>query len=192
MNKKLAVISTGVAGCVLALMWLIQPQATKISAPQNTAAKSNPMPVPAEVPANLPAAEQPAKVVVMPAEVAREPQRPQKQNLGRVANPKEPIQDPNARVALSLVGVDPDAEAYWLGAITDPNLSKQEREDLMEDLNEDGLSDPKHPGPEDMPLIANRIRLIEEIVPYADDFMLEHLGEAHKDLSNLLAGNPAN
>ena len=60
----------------------------------------------------------------------------------------------------------------------------------MEDLNEDGLSDPQHPGPQDLPLIVNRIRIIEQLAPYADDFMLEHLGEADKDLRNMLAGQP--
>jgi len=57
-------------------------------------------------------------------------------------------------------------------------------------LNEDGLSDPKHPGPEDLPLIVNRLAIIEEIAPNADPFMQEHLGEAYKDLNNMLAGRP--
>lgn len=103
---------------------------------------------------------------------------------------KEPVQDPAARVALSFVGADPDADAYWMSAISNLNLPDQEREDLMEDLNEDGLSDPKHPGPKDLPLILNRLALIEEILPTAGPFMQEHLGEAYKDLNNMLAGNP--
>ena len=106
------------------------------------------------------------------------------------ANANGPLQDPVARAALSLVGADPDAEQYWTAAIFDPTLPDQEREDLMEDLNEDGLSDPQHPGPQDLPLIVNRIRIIEEIAPDADDFMLEHLWEADKDLRNMLAGQP--
>ena len=106
------------------------------------------------------------------------------------ANANGPIQYPTARVALGLVGADPDAEQYWEAAIFDPSLPDQEREDLMEDLNEDGLSDPQHPGPQDLPLIVNRIRIIEQLAPYADDFMLEHLGEAHKDLVNMLNGQP--
>ena len=106
------------------------------------------------------------------------------------ANANQPVQDLTARAALSLVGADPAAEQYRTAAILDPSLPDQEREDLMEDLNEDGLSDPQHPGPQDLPLIVNRIRIIEEIAPYADDFMLEHLGEADKDLRNMLAGQP--
>jgi len=99
--------------------------------------------------------------------------------------PKEPLRDPVAREALARVGADPAAEAYWLGAIFDASLPENEREDLMEDLNEDGLSDRKNPGPQDLPLIMNRLVLIEEILPFADDFMVTHLGEAYKDLVNL-------
>jgi len=55
----------------------------------------------------------------------------------------------------------------------------------MEDLNEEGLSDHKHPGPQDLPVILNRLAIIEEILPHADEFMMTHLGEAYKDLVNL-------
>ena len=101
--------------------------------------------------------------------------------------PKEPLRDPDARAALSLVGIDPEAEAYWIGAIFDSSLPEQEREDLMEDLNEEGLSDPKHPGPQDVPLILNRLVLLDDIGIHADEFMLTHLAEAYKDLVNLAA-----
>ena len=105
----------------------------------------------------------------------------------------EPHQDQLARAALSLVGTDnPDAEAYWLGAIFDTTLSDQEREDLMEDLNEEGLVNPGQATPQDYPLIYNRLRIIEEVAPYADEFMLEHLAEAYKDLMNLAEGGIAN
>ena len=86
---------------------------------------------------------------------------------------------------MALVGADPEAEAYWLEAIYDSSLPDAEREGLIEDLNEEGLSDHKRPSPEDLPLIMNRIAIIEEIVPHADDFMLPHLREAYKDLLNL-------
>lgn len=103
----------------------------------------------------------------------------------KTKKPKEPLHDPAARIALRFVGADPLAEAYWLEAIHDSSLPAQEREDLIEDLNEDGLSDHKRPGLEDFPLIMNRIALIEEIVPTSDEFMLVHLEEAYKDLLNL-------
>ena len=110
---------------------------------------------------------------------------------GTSAKAKAPIQDPDARAALSLVGADPEAEAYWMGAVNDPSLPAEERKDLIEDLNEDGLSDPKHPGPEDLPLIVNRLRLIEELAPNAlDQVNVDAFAEAYKDLNNLLAGNP--
>jgi len=106
---------------------------------------------------------------------------------------KPPIQDPAARVALSFVGADPDAEEYWYAAINDPTLSEHERKDLIEDLNEDGLSDPKHPGPQDMPLILSRIRLIELLAPFSmDQVNAEAFAEAYKDLINLADGGPAN
>lgn len=105
----------------------------------------------------------------------------------KTGKPKPPLQAPMARAAMSFVGVDPDAESLWLEAIFSPSLPDKEREDLIEDLNEQGLSDPKRPGPEDLPVILNRIALIEKITPDADPFMLPHLREVHKDLVNLAA-----
>ena len=64
---------------------------------------------------------------------------------------------------MSYVGEDPEANTYWAMAINNPHLPDEERKDLIEDLNEDGLSDPKHPGPEDLPLILNRIQIFEEL-----------------------------
>jgi hypothetical protein len=91
-----------------------------------------------------------------------------------------------ARTALSLVGLDPQAEEYWIGAINDPNLSAHERQNLIEDLNEDGLSDPKHPSLEDLPVIMNRLRLIEQLAYNPmDQVNLDAFAEAHKDLVNL-------
>lgn len=102
---------------------------------------------------------------------------------------KPPVQDPAARVALSDVGWDADANAYWASAINDPSLSAHERQDLIEDLNEDGLSDSRHPGPEDLWLIASRVALIEELAPYAmDEVNYKAFAEAYKDLVNLLDG----
>jgi hypothetical protein len=105
----------------------------------------------------------------------------------KAAPVKEPLQDPLAREALIFVGVDPEAEAYWYGAINDPSLPPNERQDLIEDLNEEGLPDPKHPTPEDLPLILSRIELIETVGPFAmDEVNMEAFAEAYKDLVNLL------
>ncbi|MCX5646951.1 MAG: hypothetical protein NTZ17_20070 [Phycisphaerae bacterium] len=99
---------------------------------------------------------------------------------------QEAIQDPMARVALAFVGADPDAEMYWYGAINDPSLSAHERQDLIEDLNEDGLSDPQNPTMEDLPLILSRIGLIEAVVWDAmDEVNADAFQEAYKDLVNL-------
>ena len=99
---------------------------------------------------------------------------------------KEPLRDPVARVALAFVGMDADAEAYWYGAINDPSLPANERQDLIEDLNEDGLSDPKRPTAEDLPLIVSRLLIIEEVVWDAmDEVNADAFLEAYKDLVNL-------
>src|SRR5207249_102146 len=83
--------------------------------------------------------------------------------------PKEPLQDPLARAALLLVGADADAEDYWFGAINNPALPANERKDLIEDLNEEGFLDPKHPTPDDLPLIFSRLELIEQVASSAMD-----------------------
>jgi hypothetical protein len=99
------------------------------------------------------------------------------------------VQDPLARAALSFVGTDPDANAYWISAINNPGLPSEERKDLIEDLNADGFPDPDHPGPADAPLIASRIQLIEELAPYAmDQVDARAFAEAEKDLVGMLNG----
>jgi hypothetical protein len=105
----------------------------------------------------------------------------------RSGSPAQPdLQDPMARAALAFVGADPDAEMYWYKAINDPSLSAHERSDLIEDLNEDGLSDPQNPAPEDLPLILSRIQLIEAIAWDAmDEVNAAAFQEAYKDLVNL-------
>ena len=106
-------------------------------------------------------------------------------NQGRPAA-KEPLQDPMAREALAFVGADEWAEAYWYEAINDPSLPANERQDLIEDLNEDGLSDPRHPTEDDLPLILSRLLIIEEVAWDAmDEVNADAFQEAYKDLVNL-------
>jgi hypothetical protein len=119
------------------------------------------------------------------------PNAPKTAGTGEPKNPggknKDPLTDPLARVALSLVGADLDAELYWVSAINDPTLPADERKDLIEDLNEEGFADPKHPSPEELPLILSRLALIEELWPWAmDRTNWEAFDEAYKDLLNLL------
>jgi hypothetical protein len=136
----------------------------------------------------------PPEAIVPPAEPSVEPVRkPQKPLSVQALNPqpskppKEPLHDPDARDALVFVGIDPDAEDYWLGAIFDTSLPDKERDDLMEDLNEVGFSDPKNVTADDLPLIASRLQIIDDVLPYADPFMTGHLLEAQKDLANMYA-----
>lgn len=100
---------------------------------------------------------------------------------------KPPAQDPAARAALSLVGTDSTAELVWLDAINNPRLPAQERQDLIEDLNEDGFSNKKQPTRVDLPLIKARLALIDRLAPDAmDKTNAEAFAEARKDLVNML------
>ena len=101
---------------------------------------------------------------------------------------KAPLQDPVAREALAFVGADPEAEAVWVDAINNPDLPPKERQDLIEDLNEEGFADPKNLTPEDLPLILSRLALIEQYAPSAmDEVNLAAFVEAYKDLMNMAA-----
>jgi hypothetical protein len=90
------------------------------------------------------------------------------------------------REALAYVGADALAEAIWVDAINNPSVSAHDRSDLIEDLNEDGFPDPRRPTIDDLPLIVNRLALIEDLVPSAmDDVNAAAFAEAYKDLVNM-------
>jgi hypothetical protein len=201
MNPKL-----GMAAALAALLLCIVagPLITRRpAAVEKTPLAANPpAPSPALATARTPVPPAPATPPVPPAEIAAAPGNPapapEPRTAGKAAPqsgagtsqasaaPGKPITDPDAREALGWVGIDPVAENYWEDAINDLSLPPTERQDLIEDLNEDGLSDPKHPGPEDLPVILNRIRLIEELAPYsADQVNDDAFAEAYKDLQNL-------
>jgi hypothetical protein len=100
--------------------------------------------------------------------------------------PKEITHDKQARELLPEVGINPKADEYWVTAINDPTLSAQERQDLIEDLNEDGLSDPKHPTMEDLPLIQGRMELLRKLQASPIDAVnAAAFAEAYKDLAQL-------
>jgi hypothetical protein len=150
--------------------------------------QSKPSPPPASSPTALEPAPGAARVSEATSERLNTNSQPQIAAAGTKSSTraKEPLKDPEAREALAWVGADPEAEAYWFGAINNPDLSAHERQDLIEDLNEDGLSDPKHPSRDDLPLIINRILLIEELGPSAmDEVNADAFAEAYKDLLNL-------
>ena len=103
------------------------------------------------------------------------------------------ILDPEARFALSFVGSDPKAEQYWLEAINDPDLPANERKNLIEDLNEDGLSDPDHPGLQDLPLIMNRLSILQQLAyDPMDKVNYDAIQEAAQDLQKMYDDLTAN
>jgi hypothetical protein len=90
---------------------------------------------------------------------------------------------PLAQLALNFVGADAQANDFFYKAINDPSLPKDDRKDLIEDLNEDGFIDRKNLTARDLPLIENRIAIIEQLAPHSTDpINLAAFKEAHKDL----------
>ncbi len=95
------------------------------------------------------------------------------------ANKKEPL----ARLALNYAGADAQANDFYLRAINDLNLSKDQRRNLIEDLNQDGFPRNGRPEAGDLPLIENRIALIEQnVAKTTDPINLAAFKEAYKDL----------
>jgi hypothetical protein len=93
--------------------------------------------------------------------------------------------EPLARLALSYVGVDAQANQFYEKTINDLTLTKSHRSNLIEDLNEDGLNF-RNLTPRDLPIIENRIALIEQLAPHAaDPVNAAAFKEAYKDLVNM-------
>jgi hypothetical protein len=91
-----------------------------------------------------------------------------------------------AREALRLVGADAEAQKVWVQAINDPALPANDRQNLIEDLNEEGFSNGKTATLNDLPLITRRLKLIEELMPSAlDEGNAAAFREAHKDLTEM-------
>jgi hypothetical protein len=102
----------------------------------------------------------------------------------RINNPasKEPL----ARLALNFVGADAQANEFYQRAINDMTLSNGHRRNLIEDLNQDGFPDTKNLSARDLPLIDNRIALIEQLAPQAADAVNKAaFAEAYKDLMKM-------
>jgi hypothetical protein len=93
--------------------------------------------------------------------------------------------EPLARLALSFVGADAQANDFYQKAINDPVMNPKDRKNLIEDLNEDGLNF-KNLSERDLPLIMNRLGLIEQLAPNAMDAAnAAAFKEAYKDLVNM-------
>jgi hypothetical protein len=107
----------------------------------------------------------------------------------RLAEPgsKEPL----ARLALAFVGGNSQqAVQLWHTAITDPSITPDQKSNLVEDLNEDGLVNRKTPTQEDLQVIANRYALTQAYLQ--QDYVLNDkvlhaaFREADKDLRKFL------
>ncbi len=139
-------------------------------------------------PTPVPAAAAPAPLAVDPEPAAPSRATGLNQPIAPVAPPPHEPAVPLtiAREALGYVGADPDAEQVWFFAINDPAMSAHARSDLIEDLNETGFPDPRHVTEDDLPLIVNRLALIEELAPDAmDQTNADAFAEAYKDLVNM-------
>lgn len=91
--------------------------------------------------------------------------------------------EPFARVALAFAGADTQANQFYQQAINDPTLLKNHRRELIEDLNREGFANSKNLTANDLPLIQNRITLIEQLAPSAmDQVNAAAFKEAYKDL----------
>jgi hypothetical protein len=132
---------------------------------------------PASVRAQAPPAPSPTPALPLP-------QRP----AGDVANLSATAKEELGRWTLNHVGADNEATEIWLELINDRELSAKVRQDLIEDLNENGFSggNGRTATVDDLPLIASRIQLIEEHAATAlDETNAAAFAEAYKDLVNL-------
>jgi hypothetical protein len=102
-------------------------------------------------------------------------------NDPRLTDPAK--KEPLARVALNFVGADAQANAFYNKAINDLNLPNNDRKNLIEDLNQDGFANRKNLTTQDLPLIENRLAIIEQLAPSAaDPINAAAFQEAYKDL----------
>lgn len=159
------------------------PTPPALAAPARTTPPA-PSARPVEPPITSPAPPVPARKPA-PAPIASIPSPP--------ADPEPDFSEfavplPMARIALAAIGTDDDslAQAVWLTAINDPSLPAEDREDLIEDLNEEGFADPDNPTHEELPLIQARLAVIDRYESDAmDEVNAAAFKEARKDLTNM-------
>jgi hypothetical protein len=98
--------------------------------------------------------------------------------------------EPLARLALAYVGANQQAAQLWHMAILDPALQPDQKRNLVEDLNQDGLGNRKMPTPEDLKLIVNRYALtqayLQQDYVQNDKVLNAAFREADKDLRKML------
>jgi hypothetical protein len=123
-----------------------------------------------------------------PPSVSHPVEKPPERPPGDYASMTPAVKEELGRWALNHVGADDEATEIWLELINDPELSAKVRQDLIEDLNENGFSggNGRTATVDDLPLIASRIQLIEEHAATAlDETNAAAFAEAYKDLVNL-------
>lgn len=104
-----------------------------------------------------------------------------------------------ARVALAYVGATDQAVELFHTAVLDQSLKPDHRRELVEDLNQDGLSSKKNWSAADLDIIAKRYELTQAYLKQDyvqnDKLLNAAFHEADKDLANMLqraaAGNLA-
>ncbi|MGC3961216.1 MAG: hypothetical protein QM813_25790 [Verrucomicrobiota bacterium] len=98
--------------------------------------------------------------------------------------------EPLARVALAYVGANDQAIELYHAAVLDSSLQPDQKRELVEDLNQDGLSNRKTPTPEDLKIIANRYALtqayLQQDYVQNDKTLNAAFHEANKDLGKML------
>jgi len=102
-----------------------------------------------------------------------------------------------ARLALAYVGANDQAVELFHDAVLDPTLKPDQTRNLIEDLNQDGLSNRKNLSPADLDIVAKRYTLTQAYLQ--QDYVINNktlnaaFREADKDLANMLqraaAGN---
>ncbi|HOX58412.1 MAG TPA: hypothetical protein P5205_15220 [Candidatus Paceibacterota bacterium] len=106
----------------------------------------------------------------------------------RLAEPgsKEPL----ARLALTYVGVNDQAAGLFHTAVFDQTLTPDQKRNLIEDLNQDGLSNTRSPTPEELQIITKRYELtqayLQQDYVLNDKLLNAAFREADKDLRNML------
>jgi len=98
--------------------------------------------------------------------------------------------EPLARLALAFVGANQRAGELFHTAVLDQALLPDQKRELVEDLNQDGLSNKKAPTPEELKIIANRYALtqtyLQQDYVQNDKVLSAAFREADKDLRNML------
>lgn len=158
------------------------------SSPTSGPAAPGRRPSTARRPATAPAKAASGQVQPAAGEAPAAPPVPVAPRSRQEATPALQTIERQAREALAQVGLDSGAERTWIQAINNPELSAHARSDLIEDLNEDGFPDRHRITAADEPLIASRLKLIEQLLPQAmDPTNAEAFREAQKDLTKMLA-----